>query len=201
MNRVTDENQFLMRDAVLDILQKYTEARASLRSVLRTYRKETSYDHDLYSEIQYLSMGIVQHLNTIDFLISRSLRKGSFKNLPHHLLNMIRIALFQAKWQGISTTQILSSIKYAEINPILKEALTRNLPDLISHLPKSQQLSLSHSHPSFIVETLLRNMSETDLISLMNGNNAHGSTYLRVMMDFFIFMFLSHLTQLLNTFH
>lgn len=180
MNNVTDENQLLTRNAVLDILHKYNKGRVSLRSVLRSHRTETFYTDDLYSEIQYLAMGIVQHLNTIDFLISRSIRKGSFKDLPSQSLNLIRIAVFQAKWQGISTDWILNSATNAELLPILKEAFTKNLEDLISHLPKSQQLSLVYSHPSFIVETLLGKLSESELISLMIGNNSRGSTYMRV---------------------
>ncbi|MFW9933507.1 MAG: hypothetical protein ACFFDR_12730 [Candidatus Thorarchaeota archaeon] len=183
MNRSNDEEDKsrIVQDAVLGILLKYDKERASLRSILRTFRLETSYTLEIYSEIQYISMGIIQHLNTIDFILSRSTRRGSFGDISPRFRAMLRIALFQSRWQQISPERLIDLFadENSQMQSILKEAISKDLDQLIVRLPRNERTSLKLSHPSFIVDTLFSNMSESEALSLMDSNNSQGTAYLR----------------------
>lgn len=171
-----------VRSSVLRILVKYDESHVSLRSLLRIYRNASSHRQSVYSQIQYLSISIIKHLNTIDFLISRSIKKDSFRHLSLHTRALLRLSVFLFHWHGCSSESIFRSLSHDDhlIMPVLQKSFSKDLETILQSRPKIEQLSLRYSHPSFLVETLLANMTESEAISLMRSNNVDAITYLRM---------------------
>jgi len=169
-------------EALLGILMEYDKGRKSLRSILRAFLKSNDFSPTGYSEIQYLSRGILQHLNTIDFFLSRSVDFGKVRSMKPRMRALLRIGIYQSHWLEIPVERIIQSISQHDMKviSILKTACSLKLNPLISKLPKVEKLSLELSHPSFIVQTLLSNMSEQQALELMRANNEHTTTYVRM---------------------
>jgi 16S rRNA (cytosine967-C5)-methyltransferase len=170
-----------VRNAVLSILIAYDEGGGSLRSKIRGFIQDFSGAPNVISNVEYMAMHIVHFLNTIDYVLSSGAKGVDFKGISIRHRNMLRIALYETRWLGIPRDEALGWLPQTSMNlgRILRRALQTNLEEAIKRLSKPEQLSLQHSHPSFIVKTLLDHLAESDVIAMMKTNNKPGPTYVR----------------------
>ncbi len=170
-----------VRNTVLSILVAYDEGRGSLRSKLRRFIRDSSNTSKIVPNVEYMAMHVVQFLNTIDFLLSVGARGVDHKAIPVEHRNMLRIALYETRWLGTPQDEVLGWLPKTSTNlsGILRRALQTDLGEAIKRLSKPEQLSLQYSHPSFIVETLLNHLSESDAIRMMKTNNKPAPVYVR----------------------
>ncbi|MCK5150388.1 MAG: hypothetical protein KAQ65_01045, partial [Candidatus Thorarchaeota archaeon] len=105
----------------------------------------------------------------------------NLKEHPSSSRNLLRIAIYQYFWLDIPSSTIinyLSSInnKFVQIMKLIEKV---DLRKAIARLPKKEQMSVDYSHPTFLVKTLLDNLSETETIELLVENNHGSSSYIR----------------------
>ena len=170
-----------VRNTVLSILVAYDESGGSLRSKLRRFIRDSSDPSKIVSNVEFMAMHVVQFLNTLDFLLSVGARGVDLKAIPIEHRSMLRIGLYETRWLGTPQDEILGWLPQTSTNlrGVLRRALQTDLDESVRRLSKPEQLSLQHSHPSFIVETLLNHMTESDAVQMMETNNKSGPVYVR----------------------
>jgi len=175
-----NQNQSSRSDAI-EVLVQYEQSTTSMKTLLREMQAASADFTDSQIQTQTLSLSIVRFRNTIDFMISRSLGKRKFHSMSFRDRNILRLAFYEVKWLDADLDEILSL--YPEIDlhyePEFKRAVAANLDALIERMPTINRLSLKYSHPTFLVKTLLDNLSLDEAIQLMTVNNQKRTYYIR----------------------
>ncbi len=171
-----------VRNTAVSVLSIYDQKRRSIPSILRDYREESGLSQTNYAQVYFLTASIVKHLNTIDYVLHRSFKEINPRNLSPRIRNLLRILTYQAHWIKVSSKNLIKTIpdELSGFLPSIRKMFSLNLERIYEKLPKMTRLSLQYSHPTFIVETLLSNMSEAEAISLMRANNGASTSYFRV---------------------
>ncbi len=176
---VMNQEQSARSDA-LEALIQYDQSFTSMKTVLREMQTSSPDSPDSYFHTQSLSLSVVRFRNTIDFIISRSLGKRKLSELSSRDRNVLRLALYEIRWVNTNFDRILSF--YPEIESYrseFKRAMVVNLDEVIEGMPAVNRLSLKHSHPTFLVKTLLDNLSLDETVQLLAANNKKRTYYIR----------------------
>ncbi|MFW9982617.1 MAG: transcription antitermination factor NusB [Candidatus Thorarchaeota archaeon] len=175
-----NQDQSTRLEAV-ELLVAYEESSVSMKALLRELQTASIDSPDSLVQTQSLVLSVVRFRNTIDFVLSRSLRKKKPQDLSPHDRNLLRAAVFEAKWLQIDIAKVHSLYPQIESNyeKDLQRAIGFNLDSAIGRMPQVNRLSLKHSHPTFLVKTLLDNLSLDESVQLMIANNQKRTYYVR----------------------
>ncbi|MHA2321656.1 MAG: transcription antitermination factor NusB [Candidatus Thorarchaeota archaeon] len=169
------------RTDAVELLVQYDRSSTSMKTLLREMQMASIDSLESLIHTKSLSMSTIRFRNTIDFIISRSLRKRKVQSLSARDLNVLRLALYEAKWLNIKLEELF--IFYPEIEAHykteFKHAIEINLDDIIEGMPVVNRLSLKHSHPTFLVKTLLDNLPLDETVQLLRANNQKRTYYIR----------------------
>lgn len=169
------------RIEAVDLLVKYEQSSTSMKTLLRELQTISIDSPDSLTRIQSLVLSVLRFRNTIDFVLSRSLMKEKLHNLSPYDRNLLRAAVYEAKWLQGDITRIHSlypSLK-SNFEREFNRAIAFSLDAAIEEMPLINRLSLKHSHPTFLVKTLLDNLSLEESVQLMTVNNQNRVYYVR----------------------
>jgi 16S rRNA (cytosine967-C5)-methyltransferase len=181
MTNKTNEKESLVQPTVvqdaLKALLVHKRSSISLKRILREIRSESPPER--YTDHESLAFGVIKYLNTLDFLIARSLDSMKPWDLPESDRDLLRLMLYMTRWLGrIDAFRYLESMK-PDLAEVLKKASNYELDSAIRKFPRLNQISLLYSHPTFIVKTLVEHLGEKDTLELLASNNKSRIQYLR----------------------
>ncbi|NHI89553.1 MAG: hypothetical protein EAX87_08525 [Candidatus Thorarchaeota archaeon] len=169
------------RDNALKVLNNYDKASTSIKAVLRDMQTASADYSDSFLHTHALAMSVVRFRNTIDFLISKSLTKQALQNLSIRDHNLLRLAIYEAKFLHADANDLLSF--YPEIeSQFLDEfvqATNFDWESAIEKMPLVNSLSLKYSYPTFLVKTLLDNLGRDETIELLTTDTHTRAYYIR----------------------
>ncbi len=169
-----------VREEVITILKQFEDSSQTLRQIIRQHLSAHSFSFPVAARIQSLALGVIQYKNTIDFILNRSRFNISLKEIPKMDLLRLRLALFEGRWQKISTQILESFLKEKKYLKILTKAINLDLVSAVKSMKSEEQKSILYSHPTFLVHTLTEKLGEKETISLMKKNNSSFTSYLRI---------------------
>lgn len=173
--------KYAPREDAVKALVRFEDSKTSMKTLLRQMQTTSPDSYEERSLIQTLTLSVVRYRNTIDFILSRSFPKNKFQDLNKLERNTLRLALFDFRWLQIDFSEVLSlypEIESSYLNEF-RTATNFDLDEAIRGMPEINRLSLKYSHPTFIVKTLLENLSLNDTILLLKANNKGRIYYIR----------------------
>ncbi|MBY8996158.1 MAG: class I SAM-dependent methyltransferase [Candidatus Thorarchaeota archaeon] len=169
------------RSDALEALIQYDQSTTSMKTLLREMQTASPDSPDSQFHTQSLSLSVVRFRNTIDFILSRSLGKRKLHDLRPRDLNILRLAVYEVHWLNadlVETSSFYPKIE-SHYSTEFKEAESVNLDAVIEGMPIVNRLSLKHSHPTFLVKTLLDNLTLDETGQLLTANNQKRTYYIR----------------------
>ena len=169
------------RLAAIEALVEYDQSSTSMNTLLREMQTASVDSTESQVHTQSLSLSVVRFRNTIDFIVSRSLGKKKLRDLNARDRNLLRLAIYEIQWLNADLEDILTF--YLDIesrySSEIKRATAVNLDAVIEGMPVVNRLSLKHSHPTFLVKTLLDNLTLDETVQLLTANNQKRTYYIR----------------------
>ncbi len=166
-----------IRAEAIDALNRFEQSSTSMKTLLREMQT-TSVDHQI--QIQSLSLSVIRFRNTLDYLISRIMGKRKLQSLTMQNRNILRLFLFEAKWLNTDLEELLTFYPDVSLQDNkLQKVIALDVDTAFQHMPEINRLSLQYSHPTFLVKTLLDNMSHGETIELLKANNQKRNYYIR----------------------
>ncbi|MHA1943551.1 MAG: transcription antitermination factor NusB, partial [Candidatus Thorarchaeota archaeon] len=169
------------RSDALEALVQYEQSTTSMKTLLREMQTASADFTDSQIQTQSLSLSVVRFRNTIDFIVTRSLGKRKLQDLSLRDRNVLRLALYEVQWLNADLDETLSV--YPEIasqyETEFKRAAAVDLDAVVAGMPTINRLSLKYSHPTFLVKTLLDNLTLDETIQLLKSNNKKRTYYIR----------------------
>ncbi|MBD3406381.1 MAG: hypothetical protein GF411_09745 [Candidatus Lokiarchaeota archaeon] len=177
----TGERDRILRTHTIKVLVNYERSSQSLKSLLRERYDSFSELKQHRNLVDSLSYGTITYLNTIDWLISHSGPKSA-KQLPILERTIARLAVYEGRWLNTKMRQLIEYYlhKIPEMISPIRNAINTDLEEKLSSYPLINRLSIELSHPTFLVETLLDNLSHKQAIELMRTNNGQRSYFMRI---------------------
>ncbi|TFH10850.1 MAG: hypothetical protein E4H14_01720 [Candidatus Thorarchaeota archaeon] len=169
-----------VRAATIEALNRFENASTSMKTLLREMQTTSPDSIDSQIHIQSLALSIIRFRNTLDYLLARALGRQIIQDLNVEEKNTLRLLVYEAKWLNSDIEDFISNypnIKHFERK--LRKILSLDLDSAFQKMPEINRLSLLYSHPTFIVETLLDNLSVEDVVELLKANNQKRSYYIR----------------------
>jgi len=169
-----------VRAETIKALNRFENASTSMKTLLREMQTTSPDSIDSQINVQSLALSIIRFRNTLDYLLSRALDRKAIQGLSVEDKNTLRLVLYETKWLNSDIEDFTSN--YPDIKRFerkLRKIIALDLKSAFQNMPEINRLSLLYSHPTFIVETLLGNLSEEDTIELLKANNQKRSYYLR----------------------
>lgn len=165
------------RNQDLEALMRYDELEVSMKSLLREMQTAS----DTYYHSSSLPISVIRYRNTIDYIATKALDKVNFQELDAQERNILRLAIYELRWLDEDFEHLKSIYPHdiTRYEEVLKRSLELDLDLAVGKMPLVNRLSLIYSHPSFIVQTLLDNMSLDECTKLMKTNNLTRSYYVR----------------------
>ncbi|MGY5858070.1 MAG: RsmB/NOP family class I SAM-dependent RNA methyltransferase [Candidatus Thorarchaeota archaeon] len=169
-----------VRAETIEALNRFETSSTSMKTLLREMQTTSPDSIDSQIHVQSLALSVIRFRNTLDYLLSRALGRPVILNLSLENMNTLRLFLYEAKWLNTDIEDFTSNYpdmkRYANK---LRKMIALDLDTAFQNMPESNRLSLRFSHPTFIVETLLNNLSVEDTIELLKANNQNRSYYVR----------------------
>jgi 16S rRNA (cytosine967-C5)-methyltransferase len=135
---------------------------------------------DSQIHVQSLALSVIRFRNTLDYLISRALGISSINKISTQDRNILRLLLYETKWLGSDLEPLLSLYPdFKKYEWKLTKVISRDLDTMFQHKPEVNRLSLRYSHPTFLVKTLLDNISPDETVEVLKANNEKRSYFLR----------------------
>jgi len=172
--------KMLVRAEAIKALNRFENVSTSMKTLLREMQTTSPDSIDSRINVQSLALSIIRFRNTLDYLLSKALDRKTLQGLSVEEKNTLRLVLYETKWLNSDIEDFTSN--YPNIKRLekkLRKIITLDLDSAFQNMPEINRLSLLYSHPTFIVETLLGNLSEEDTIELLKANNQKRSYYLR----------------------
>jgi 16S rRNA (cytosine967-C5)-methyltransferase len=164
------------RQKTLLVLNQYVERKISIKSLLREIQSE---DYLEYNPImQSLAMGVIRYLNSIDYILTKSLGATQLQKLDVATQNELRLAVFERRWNDAQEKDMFLGID-KKFHKIIRKATLFDLQQATSTMPLMNQLSLNYSHPTFITKTLLDHLPTKEVVELLQANNKQKTYYIR----------------------
>ncbi|MGY5878839.1 MAG: RsmB/NOP family class I SAM-dependent RNA methyltransferase [Candidatus Thorarchaeota archaeon] len=169
-----------IRAETIEALNRFENASTSMKTLLREMQTTSPDSIDSQIHIQSLSLSVIRFRNTLDYLLSKALGRKTIQGLSLEEKNTLRLLLYETKWLNSDIDDFIShypNVKRFERK--LMKVLTLDLDIAFQNMPEINRLSLLYSHPTFIVETLLGNLTVEDTVELLKANNQTRSYYIR----------------------
>ena len=169
-----------VRAETIEALNRFENTSTSMKTLLREMQTTSPDSIDSLMHIQSLALSIIRFRNTLDYLLSKALDRKIIQSLSVDDKNTLRLLLYETKWLNSDIDDFTSD--YPNIKGLdrkLRTVLTLDLDSAFQNMPEINRLSLLYSHPTFIVETLLDNLSLDDTVELLKANNQKRSYYVR----------------------
>lgn len=169
-----------VRAETIKALNRFETASTSMKTLLREMQTTSPDSVDSLIHIQSLALSIIRFRNTLDYLLSRALGRKVIQSLILEDKNTLRLLLYEAKWLKSDIESFISD--YPNLRPFekkMRNVIALDLDSAFQKMPEINRLSLLYSHPTFIVETLLSNLSEEGTVELLKANNRARSYYIR----------------------
>ena len=168
------------RDQAIDALNQFEQSSTSMKTLLREMQTTSPDSIDSQMHVQSLALSIIRFRNTIDFLLSKVLDRSLIRNLGMQERNILRLLLYETKWLDSDFEELLALYPdFKKYERKLRKIVSRDLDDMFQNKPDVNRLSLRYSHPTFLVKTLLDNLTIEDTIELLKSNNEKRSYFLR----------------------
>ncbi|MHA1929622.1 MAG: transcription antitermination factor NusB [Candidatus Thorarchaeota archaeon] len=180
MNSSDDSTNALARKESLNILVNFEKSHQSLRSFLREYLDQSALPRDVIGRIQSLALGVIRYRNTIDFILHRCSPYKILDRLSRIETNQLRLAIFEGRWFK-TPIQFLRPLFVKKTSlGLLEKGIVFDLHARTASMNKSNKYSILYSHPTFLVDTLIDKLGDSETISLLKANNAPDFSYVRV---------------------
>ena len=172
--------EYAARTDAVKALVHFEDSMTSMKTLLREMETTSSDSYVDRSLTQTLALSVVRYRNTIDFILSRSLKK-KLHDLSKKDRCILQLALFDSRWLQTDFSDILSFFPEIESDYLLEfeNAVKFDLDETIKGMPEINRLSLKYSHPTFIVKTLLDNLNLDETIQFMEASNQTRTYYIR----------------------
>ena len=180
LQTLTMNQNLLIRADAIEALNRFEQSSTSMKTLLREMQTTSADSIDSQIHIQSLVLSIIRFRNTLDYLLSRTLGKTTIQRLSIKNKNILRLLLYEAKWLN-SDVEDFTSL-YSDVKPFeskLKKAIAIDLDTAFQRMPEVNRLSLRYSHPTFIVKTLLDNLTVKETVELLKANNQKRTYYIR----------------------
>lgn len=161
----------------LNALVAHQKSSVSMKKILREMRSEAPSEQQISHET--LALGVIRYLNTIDFLISYSLGSLRLQSLTDSDRNLLRLLLYMVRYLKQENAIHYLDGKDIRFSETIQRATKCDLNAAVRQLPRLNQSSILYSHPTFIVETMLKHLGETETLQLLSANNRSRIQYLR----------------------
>ena len=169
-----------VRAETIEALNRFETASTSMKTLLREIQTTSPDSIDSQIHVQSLALSVIRFRNTLDYLLSKAFGRTAIRHLSVEVKNTLRLLLYETKWLNIDIDDFISA--YPDLKRFekkMKKIIALDLNTAFLKMPKINQLSLKYSHPTFIVETLLDNLSIEDTIELLKANNLKRNYYVR----------------------
>lgn len=180
------------RELALDVLTQVEQEGAYSNLLLNTALQKASLekgDAGLATELVY---GTISRLNTLDYFLDRFVKKGTAKLQPW-VRALLRLSLYQIMYlDRIPEHAVVSeAVNLAKrrghqgisgmVNGVLRNIL-RQRDELVipEDLPAADRISLSHSHPKWLVERWIKQYGADAAEAICKANNEPPAVSVRV---------------------
>ena len=166
--------------AVASLVEADRESGRPIRNILRDMQTASVDTVESMNISRKLALSVMRHRNSIDFMIGRVIRQ-SRDHFDDTVRNALRLAVYESVWLHAPVDEILG--QYSQwLEPWkgeLKTVVESSLHSMVEQMPLANRLSLTLSHPTFLVQTLLDNMREDDAVKLLQSLNGPRRYYVR----------------------
>jgi len=169
-----------VRAETIEALNRFETSSTSMKTLLREIQTTSPDSIDSQIHIQSLALSVIRYRNTLDYLLTKAIGRKKIQDLSMDIRNALRLFLYETKWLNSDIENFTSD--YDDIKRYekkMRKIITLDLDTAFLKMPKVNQLSLRYSHPTFIVQTLLDNLSMEETVELLKANNQKRSYYLR----------------------
>lgn len=182
MNEPEREERRVRADAIESLVRMDANGRKPLRTILREMQTAETDSVDVATGARRLSLSVVRFRNTIDFLLMRGFTLREFRRLDSHTKNMLRMLIYERRWGERPLAELLEAypVSLGSYLSNLQRIQELSLVRFTENMPRVNRLSVVLSQPTFLVETLLDNMPDTDAIELLKSLNEPRRYYLRM---------------------
>ena len=176
-----------------EILTKYDQSKTSIRELVRrTIYEKNINDVTKVSAIYSIVLETIRRLNTIDYLLVRSMPHDiTYTKLPSELKAALRMALTNYRSFNKYAVPLFTEVsnyfkdRYSEIlirklRRSLGKAINLKLADYVEKFDFAQKYGLIYSHPSYLLRLLSQFMSEDEILKLITKNNENKTIWLSV---------------------
>lgn len=174
-------NQTLsIRADAIEALNRFEESSTSMKTLLREMQTTSADSIVSQTHIQSLALSVIRFRNTVDYLLTKALGRKTIQDLSVQNKSVLRLFLTEIKWLNSNVDEFTThfpDIKRYEKK--LRKVIALDLDSAFLKMPMINRLSLRHSHPTFLVKTLLDNLPKDDTVELMTSNNQKRSYYIR----------------------
>ncbi len=183
------EREILTAEALHFIEKEKVSEREAINKVMAIHNLN---DWKIRGSVHAILFETVRHKNLIDYIISSVMQNGTVHDIKDEFLrDVLRVGVYLIKIMKNSASLVCNTlVEWAKkkvslkaskfVNAILRGAERFNLEEEISKLDKESYLSLKYSHPTWYIRLLKPFFDEDFIISLMEKNNAHLPTSVRV---------------------
>ena len=172
------------REAVLEVLTEYEEKKTYLNLVLSRIISEQSFSGAERAFFTELSYGVIQRLNTLDWIITLHLTRPLGK-LTTRIRNILRLGTYQLLFLDRipDSAAVDESVKLAHryghkgvaglVNAVLRKisSMKKNIPWPAPEKNPGLYLSLKYSHPLWMVQRWLNNMGYEEAEAFCSAGN------------------------------
>ncbi len=141
--------------------------------------------------LHLLVFEILRRLNTIDFLIQKSLQKGPIHKLHPLLRNLLRVGTYNLKFTDIPPAKITKLIveKTKQLfgeplskftNAVLRKIENLNLADYVTDSTDITNLSLKYYHPPWFIKYLINLIGLPETMKFLKRSLESDITYIRI---------------------
>jgi 16S rRNA (cytosine967-C5)-methyltransferase len=166
--------------AIEALLESEQTSGRQLRTIIRDMQTASSDSVCYLGTSEALALSAIRYKNSIEYLIRRVVR-SDVNGRDGLTASAMHLAVYEGFWLRVPVKQIHQY--YSQwLKPWKKElesVLNSSLEDMTKKMPLVNRLSLTLSHPTFLVQTLLDNLPKNDAIALMRSLNSPRRYYLR----------------------
>ena len=170
-----------VRERAIEALVQFEKSDTSMKTLLREMQTASADTSEVQAST-LLSLSVVRYRNSIDYLLTKFLKHEKLQALNIHVRNILRLILYETKWLSSdfdTTLSLYPKLKASHLNAI-KLASSSDIDELVRDLPLVNRVSIKYSHPTFLVKTLLDNLTLNETVQVLNTNNSSRNYYLRL---------------------
>ncbi len=181
------------RQHILNILEDYDKRNISLEQVVEKAFSSLTADHRDKRFIFEIVYGVVRNRIALDFVLHKFLDDAKFRN-SKHLMRILRIGMYQIVYldrvpdhaavnesvslaKNDTRTRPFSGVTNAVLRKIIKQK--RRLPKPDKNDSLISRLSVTYSHPTWLIQRWLDRFGLTKTKKLLNFNNSRPEFFLR----------------------